>query len=145
MDKRRLRVGRIGKQSREDTHQNTSGGKDHGESYSCNRKARKNSDFRRDCQAAPPFSSPTPQENQRNSPTRNKSAVLQFPGRRGAAPKFGLVLLHPGPGARPATMPLSGARVEVGETDTGPAHAPWTETGRARHRAVFGVEWGAFV
>lgn len=78
-DKRRLRVSRIGKQSREDTHQNASGGKAHGESYSCNRKARKPSDFRRDCQAAPPFSPPTPQENQRNSPTRNKSAVLTVP------------------------------------------------------------------
>ena len=59
--------------------------------------------------------------------------VLQFPGRRRPHP----VWSHPAlPWIwRPTTMPLVRARVEGGETDVGPAQAPWPETGRARHRA----------
>lgn len=59
-----------------------------GESSSCNRKARKKSDFRQDGQPAPPFSPPTPHERQGNSPTRNKSAAFAVPRAEGAAPSL---------------------------------------------------------
>lgn len=95
---------------REDTHQNPPRGRTLGrESYSCNRKARQTSDLSQtsDCrQPAPPFSPPTPQENQGHSPTRNKSAVSAVPRLKGAAPSLVSSLpLHPGPEVRPATMP----------------------------------------
>lgn len=92
------------KHFREDTHQNPPRGRTLGqESYSCNRKARQTSDCR---QPAPPFSPPTPQENQGHSPTRNKSAVSAVPRPKGAAPSLVSSLpLHPEPEARPATMP----------------------------------------
>lgn len=121
-EKRRLR----GRQNRKATQRGHT--PDHGTVIpAAGRLERQTSDLRQDGQPAPPPPTFSPGEPGKFSHKTLKCCFCSSQGGEGRA-QPGLTAPHPGPGGS-VPRPPDSARVEAGTTDSGPALAPWTETG----------------
>lgn len=107
------------------------------ESDSCNRKkARKNSDLRQDGQPAPPFSTYSPGEPGKFSHKKQKCCFCSSQGREGHT-QSGLIALHPGPGARHATVPPRQHQGGSGRDRRGPCPRALDRDGQSQTQGGF--------